>query len=135
MNSHQTDLLEHLAQVEAETIVIPYAPGPGYERVPGDLVCPHCHHQTQGTFEYSINHAPTVRDLHTGDTICISMELTRNHVIEYLRQTPATHSGLPDREYKRKDVENAITRAVDTWGHRAQTFIPAYQWPTRKNNE
>ena len=64
-----------------------------------------------------------------GEDMCLSMHLSRNHVIAKLDHTPAPQPDCFKSGFTRKELERDIDLAVMFWGERARAFVPACYWP------
>lgn len=97
--------------------------------LPRPLTCPACGYSTTATLW-------SVRMFHgwseNGEP-CISMELTRNHVLSMLREG---RNVVNERHRKGKEpsgFEETIRHAIGYWGEAARDFIPAEHWPTEND--
>lgn len=86
------------------------------------LTCPACGY----TARSDMHHMRMYHGWADPGGVCGSMDLRRCHVIAALRDGKA----LTEKHFGRGAFEQAMSRAVESWGARAREFVPAEYWPT-----
>lgn len=90
------------------------------------ITCPACGYTTVGTMR-------GVRMYHgwaEAGGVCISMDLTRNHVLAALRDGREVVDKHKKKGTRQDDFDDTIRRAIELWGDRAHEFVPADHWPS-----
>lgn len=80
-----------------------------------------------------MNTQMTQLDLFEDGEPCISMELTRNHVLSMLREGPDVVNEQHRKGKEPRSFEDTVRHAIRYWGEAAREFIPAEHWPTEND--